>query len=196
MKSKKIKFQFQGEVFELPAVAVRKDSYNNDETYIHMGAKHTASVIKQYVKKMFPQIKVWASSDVYSGGSSTRVDICNPDGSPVDREIEKNIESFAQNFKAGRFDGMYDIYEYREDKISTDNGTKFKYFPSYVFVTNRAPFGTLEYYINEFNEFGGEKYDHLRDKLVGSTLLEQFLNWNREYFKKGFEEKLVTVINK
>ena len=31
--------------------------------------------------------------------------------------------------EAGSFDGMYDIYNYREDSPTTDNGTPLKYFP-------------------------------------------------------------------
>jgi hypothetical protein len=49
--SKKIKFQFLGETFELPSNSVQYDKYNNNEPYIYMRAKNVASVIKQYVKK-------------------------------------------------------------------------------------------------------------------------------------------------
>ncbi len=40
-----------------------------------MSAKHTASIIKQYVKKFFPLVKVWSTSSVYSGGSSVDVNV-------------------------------------------------------------------------------------------------------------------------
>ena len=65
---------------------VKECSYDN-ETYVHMRAKLCASIIKQFVKKNFPNLKVWAGSDVYSGGSSVRVEVSNADGSKVDSSI-------------------------------------------------------------------------------------------------------------
>ena len=81
--SKKFKYSIKGTEFQLPISQVRDDSYNN-EKYIYMNAKSAASVIKQYVKQYYPDIKVWATSDVYSGGSSVRVNVSNKDGSSVD----------------------------------------------------------------------------------------------------------------
>lgn len=177
---KKINFQFQGMTFELPANAIQKCTWKNNEPYIYMGAKNTASVIKQYVKKQFPNLKVWATSDVYSGGSSTRINVCNPDGSPVSEEIYNNIHSFSYNFKAGRFDGMTDCYEYREDEVMSENGTKFDYFPSYIFVENKATWGSFEYWLNEFNTFDPTNYSR---PVVGETKWEQFWNFNKSYMK-------------
>ena len=178
MKSNKIHFKFLGQTFELPSDALKNDSYNG--TYLYMNAKNTASVIKQYVKMNFPNIKVWATSDVYSGGSSVRINICNPDGSPVESHIDRNINKFANSFKAGSFNGMIDMYEDREDEVGSDNGTQFKYFPSYVFVENRASWGSFEYWLNEFNNFDPANYSR---PVVGETKWEQFWNWNKGYMK-------------
>ena len=152
MATKKIKINYLNQEFLLPANALQKDSYDGGN-YIYMGAKHTASVIKQYVTKNYPSIKVWATSDVYSGGSSTRINISNTDGSSVSTEIKDDVNSFANSLRGGKFDGMYDIYEYREDKVETKNGTPMKYFPSYVFVENRAKWGSVEYWLNEYNVY-------------------------------------------
>jgi hypothetical protein len=153
MKSKKINIQFQGKTYELPANSVQTDRWDNTQ-FIYMNAKNSASLIKQYVKKNFPTIKVWSSSDVYSGGSSVRVNVSNPDGSSLPQNIYSQINSFSQLLKAGRFDGMTDCYEYSDEVIKTDNGTTMKYFPSYIFVENRAPFGVVEYWVNEIKNEG------------------------------------------
>lgn len=194
--SKKIKFKFLNETFELPINSLRDDSYDGTK-YIHMGAKNTASVIKQYVKKKYGnRIKVWSTSSVYSGGSSVRVNVAQKNGSAVPYEMFKDIQAFGNSFQGGYFDGMYDIYEYRTDELNTDNGTQFKYFPSYVFVDNKAPFGTLEYWLNEWKNFDESKWDTSGSKkFVGNNPLERFLNWNREYFNKGVEEKIVKYID-
>lgn len=188
--SKKIKFKFLNETFELPSVALRNDNYNG--TYIHMGAKHTASVIKQYVKKKYGnRITVWSTSDVYSGGSSVRVNVWSKNGSPTPLSIYEDIKNFANQFKAGYFDGMYDIYEYVNKDIKTDKGTQFKYFPSYVFVDNKPKWDSVEYWLNEWKNFDESNYE----KLVGKTLWEKFINRNSNFWKKGTLEKLTKYMN-
>ena len=52
--SKKIKLIIDKVEYQLPINAyVAKPTYGGTP-YIHMSAKHTASIIKQYVKKFFP----------------------------------------------------------------------------------------------------------------------------------------------
>lgn len=185
--TKKIKFQFLNETFELPANAVQSDN-NGVTKYIYMGAKHTASVIKQYVKKKYGnRITVWATSDVYSGGSSVRINVWSKNGSPTPLSIYEDIKSFANSFKAGHFDGMYDIYEYDTKKVKSDNGTEFKYFPSYVFVDNSPKWDSVEYWLNQWKSFDESNYSR---PLVGSTTWEKFVNFNSEFWKKGTLEKL------
>ena len=48
---------------------------------------------------------------------------------------------------------MEDIYEYKEGIITTDNNTPLKYFPSYVFCSNAPKWGTVEYWLNEYQSF-------------------------------------------
>ena len=182
MATKKIKINFLNQEFLLPANALQKDSYDGGN-YIYMGAKHTASVIKQYVTKNYPSIKVWATSDVYSGGSSTRVNVSNTDGSSVDSNIYEDIRAFGNSLKGGSFDGMYDIYNYREDKVSTESGTPLKYFPNYVFVSNKPQWDSVEYWLSEWKN--QERLDQ-----QGVETWEQFLDANRTYFGKGIEDRL------
>lgn len=184
MSTKKIKFQFLNETFELPINSVQKDRYNNDTPYIYMGAKNTASVIKQYVKKKYGnRITVWANSEVYSGGSSVRINVWSKNGSPTPLSIYEDIKSFANSFKAGSFDGMYDIYEYSDKEVTSDNGTQFKYFPSYVFVSNDPKWDTPEYWLKEWK-------NQERLEQQGVETWEQFLDANRTYFGKGIEDRL------
>ena len=59
--SKKIKLTINGDIYELPKKLVLKGSTQwDDETYIQMRKKVLPSIIKQYVKKNFPNLKVWA----------------------------------------------------------------------------------------------------------------------------------------
>ena len=147
--SKKIKLTIKGVNYELPksAVVLKGSTQWEDETYIQMRAKYCSSIIKQYVKKNFPLLNVWATSSVYSGGSSCDIYVSNQDGSSVDKDIYEQIENFSQLFKGGSFNGMEDIYEYRNDNPTTDNGTPMKYFPSYVFVNNKRN----HYHVNAHN---------------------------------------------
>ena len=185
MATKKIKINYLNQEFLLPENALQKDSYDGT-MYIYMGAKHTASVIKQYVKKNYPSIKVWATSDVYSGGSSTRINISNTDGSSVSSEINDDVESFANSLKGGKFDGMYDIYEYRDDKVETKNGTPMKYFPSYIFVENRAKWGSVEYWLNEYNVYkeniNNPDYSRMVEMI---SKYGSFLDYNKQFMNKS-----------
>ena len=195
MATKKIKINFLNQEFLLPANALQKDSYDGGN-YIYMGAKHTASVIKQYVTKNYPSIKVWATSDVYSGGSSTRVNVSNTDGSSVDSNIYEDIRAFGNSMKAGKFDGMYDIYEYREDKVETKNGTPMKYFPSYVFIENSPKWSSVEYWLNQYNLYmdnlTNPDYSRMVDEIKKAG---SFLEYNKTYMTKSEYSRFSTIFN-
>jgi len=192
--NKKMKFGFNKMTFELPSTSLQTKKWDNNKPFINMNAKNTASVIKQYAKQKYGNsIVVWANSDVYSGGSSVRINVSKADGSPVSTNIYNDIQLFSYNFKAGRFDGMYDCYEYREDKVTTDNGTDLDYFPSYIFVENKPKWDSVEYWLNEWNTFDPSNYSR---PMVGNTLWEQFMNFNSSYWKKGTLESLTKVLVK
>ena len=182
--SKKIKLTILGEEYQLPISALRlkKDSKWNEETYIHMSAKHTASIIKQYVKKNFPDIKVWSKSQTYSGGSSVDVSLSNSDGSEIEQNVYEMISEFGNQFKAGSFNGMEDIYEYNEGTKTTDNNTPLKYFPSYVFCKNAPQWGSVEYWLNEYklymNNLTNPDYSIM---VEGIKKAGSFLEYNKTY---------------
>ena len=185
--SKKLKFKLNDNEFLLPLDSYREQTWGgNLEKYIHMSAKNTATVIKQYVKKNFPELKVWGVSDTYSGGSSTRIYVCNVDGSPVDSDTYKKIEQWKWILSGGSFNGMEDIYEYREDELTTDNGMALKYFPSYIFIDNKPKWGTVEYWLNEFETFKDNLYNPDYARIVGLVKEKgSFLEFNKTYMTKG-----------
>jgi len=185
--SKKFKFSIQGTEFQLPISQVQVDTYSDTkEKYIYMNAKSAASVIKQFVKKNYPNLKVWSKSSVYSGGSS------------VDESIFENISKWKSILQGGSFDGMYDIYNYREDSPTTDNGTPLKYFPSYVFINNKPKWGTVEYWVNQYNKYKAninnpdysKQTEIMNEKYNGS-----FLEMNKTYMTKKEYEKCSLVLS-
>ena len=199
--SKKIKLTILGEEYQLPisALVVKgSQKYNvNEETYIHMSAKHTASIIKQYVKKNFPDIKVWSKSQTYSGGSSVDVSVSNSDGSEIEQNVYEMISEFGNQFKAGSFNGMEDIYEYNEGTKTTDNNTPLKYFPSYVFCNNSPKWGSVEYWMNEYNNFKNmtpenPNYEHYMGMVENSG---GWLNMNKTYMNNKEYTNVVKALN-
>ena len=152
-KLKKVKISINGNDFLIPSESIGYDTYNNNEPYVYMRAKVVASIIKQYVKKTYSDIVVSSTSDVYSGCSSVRVNVCNQDGSSVSPTIYDDIKKWEYMLKGGSFNGMIDMYEMREDSPSTDNGTPMKYFPSYIFIENKPNWGTKHYWMNEWNKW-------------------------------------------
>ena len=162
-----------------------------------MSAKNCASIIKQFVKKNYPQLKVWAGSDVYSGGSSVRVEVCNPDGSEVDYDIFKQIKQWKHILQGGNFNGMEDIYEYREDKLTTEKGMELKYFPSYIFIDNKPKWGSVEYWVNQEKDYKDNM--HLPEYSKQKEILENkyngsFLEMNKTYMSKREYEQCKKVL--
>ena len=197
--SKKLKFSLNGQEFQLPLNSYREQTWGgNLEKYIHMSAKNCATVIKQFVKKNYPELKVWACSDTYSGGSSTRVSVCNKDGSEVDYETFKEISKWKHILQGGNFNGMEDIYEYREDKLCTDKGMELKYFPSYIFIDNKPQWGSVEYWLNQYNEYksniNNPDYSKQRE-IMNEKYNGSFLEMNKTYMTKKEYERCSLVLS-
>lgn len=189
--TKKFKFQLRGTEFQLPLSQVQEDKYNNNEKYIYMNAKSCASVIKQYVKKTYPTLKVWATSDVYSGGSSVRVNVSNSDGSEIDDlNIWEDISSWKYTLQGGTFNGMIDMYETREDSVSTQSGTPLKYFPSYVFIENKPKWDSIEYWVSQWNEFQNSLDAEWTEKV---QRLGGWLEYNKQFMNKKNVDKVASL---
>ena len=198
--NKKVKISIQGNQFLIPSESIGYDTYNNNEPYVYMRAKLCASIIKQFVKKEFPHLKVWATSDVYSGGSSVRVEVCNADGSRVNESDFKRISNWKYILQAGTFNGMIDMYEDREDSPTTDSGTALKYFPSYIFIDNKPKWGSSEYWMNEWQNWCemtdsySEQDPHVQSHIDNVTEKGGWLNWNKEYMSKTVLKNIDSIM--
>ena len=196
--SKKVKISIDGSEFLIPSESIGYDTYNNNEPYVYMRAKVVASIIKQYVKKTYSDIVVSSTSDVYSGGSSVRVNVCNQDGSSVSPTIYEDIKQWEYMLKGGSFNGMIDMYESREDKPTTDNGTDMKYFPSYIFIENKPNWGTKHYWMNEWNkwcEISMNPTDEEKewvDKIVNN--FGGWLGYNKQFMSKTVLKNIDSIM--
>jgi len=186
----KVKISIMGNQFLIPSESIGYDTYNNNEPYVYMRAKVCASIIKQFVKKEFPHLVVSATSDVYSGGSSVRVNVCQKDGSKVNESDFKRISNWKYLLQGGSFNGMIDMYEMREDKPTTDAGTPLKYFPSYIFIENKPNWGSKEYWMNEWQNWNemltnySNQEPHVQSHIDNVTEKGGWLSWNKEYMSK------------
>lgn len=191
--AKKIKFTFLGETYQLPENALRLKENNTwgEPNYIYMGAKNTASVIKQFIKKNYPHLKVWATSKVYSGGSSADIYVCNADATAINDTDYQTINTFANMFKAGWFNGMIDMYEYKSGELKADNGMPLKYTPKYIFLNNEPKYDSLEYWVAEYNKYEANKdNDNYINYVAQVNRLGGWLNFNQRYMKKGMDLKV------
>ena len=66
---------------------------------------HAAKLIRQELKKN--GIPAQVKSEIYTGGSSVRIELESPLLSTY-----KKVEEFCNQFQEGHFNGMEDIYEY------------------------------------------------------------------------------------
>ena len=156
---KKIKINYRGNEFEIDARAFStKDYYGNPiAPKITIDRRVAASMIKQYVKKNYPSIKVWAVSDSFSMGTSVDVWICKPDGGSIISEVYHDIMNFGNSLQAGYFNGMEDIYEYKGGNPTTDDGILIDIYTKYVHVTNRPKTGSIEAGLKDLKE--GESFE-------------------------------------
>ena len=201
MKSKKVKISIKGNDFLIPSESIGYDTYNNNEPYVYMRAKVVASIIKQFVKQNFKDIVVSSTSDVYSGGSSVRVNVCNSDGSPVDEVIYEEIKQWEYMLKGGSFNGMIDMYESREDNPTTDNGTPMKYFPSYIFIENKPNWGTKHYWMAEWNKWLQiTDLDYTptdNEKVWIENVVQKYGGWlgyNKQYMSKSVLKNIDSIM--
>ena len=198
MKSKKVEISIEGNKFLIPSESVGYDTYNDNKPYIYMRAKVCASIIKQFVKQKFPHLVVSATSDVYSGGSSVRVNVCHKDGSPLSASEFYPIQDWKYKLQGGTFNGMIDMYESREDKPTTDNGTDMKYFPSYIFIENKPNWGTKHYWMNEWNkwcEISMNPTDEEKewvDKIVND--FGGWLGYNKQFMSKTVLKNIDSIM--
>ena len=159
MKSK-INVQIAGVKLQLPESVIRRTDWRGNPItpYITIGAVEAASLIKQYVKKKYPNVVVNVKSQSYSGGCSCDVYLSDEYGYRISENIYKDVELFSNKFRAGRFDGMTDCYEYNSVDPTSDSGTKLSMSCKYVFVNNRPKFGSAPDIIRSIREHMAGEY--------------------------------------
>jgi hypothetical protein len=142
MNNKKFKFQLNGMTFELPTKHIQTKDWNGNEItpIIRMNQTATAAVVKQYVKKMYPEVVVSATSSSFSMGNSVSIYISDEVGNEVSNGIISDVQAFGSQFVYGKFNGMEDIYEHHSKENATDSGTKIDAGTKFLHVQNRPKF--------------------------------------------------------
>jgi hypothetical protein len=140
--AKKFKFVLNGMTFQLPMKHVQTTDYYGKKISptIRMDQAATASVIKQYVKKMYPEVTVSSTSSSFSMGNSVSVYISDERGAEVSDGIISDVQAFGSQFVYGKFNGMEDMYEYSGKENETDSGTKIDAGTKFLHVQNRPKF--------------------------------------------------------
>ena len=144
--NKKFKFQLNGMTFELPTKHIQTENWAGEKLkapIIRMNQTATANVMKQYVKKMYPQVTVSVSSDSFSMGNSVSVYLSDEMGNEIDNNIVSDVQSFGSQFVYGKFNGMIDMYEYSGSDIQSDSGTKIDAGTKFLHVQNRPKHASL-----------------------------------------------------
>ena len=141
--SKKFKFQLNGMTFELPNKHLQTTNWSGEKLekpIIRMNQTATAAVVKQYVKKNYPEVVVSATSDSFSMGNSVTIYISDEKGNEVDSNIISDVQAFGDQFVYGKFNGMIDMYEHDSKENATDSGTRIDAGTKYLHVQNRPKF--------------------------------------------------------
>ena len=145
--SNKVQFQLQGETYSLPVKHLETTYYNGglrEKPILRINQAAAANIIKQYVKKTFPQATVYTGSDSYSMGNSVNVYLTDERGNPMPKEVLNDVKDFAEQFVYGSFNGMIDMYEMKEGGRVSDNGAfDIEMGVKYMFVNDRPKHATL-----------------------------------------------------
>ena len=140
--AKKFKFELNGMTFQLPIKSVQTTDYqgNKIKPIIRMNHAPTASVIKQYVKKMYPEVVVSSTSSSFSMGNSVSVYLSDERGAEVRKEIVEDVQAFGNQFVYGKFNGMEDMYEHHSKENQTMSGTQIDAGTKFLHIQNRPKF--------------------------------------------------------
>ena len=146
--SSKTKFTINGIEFQIANRHVQTTDWNGnklDTPSIRMSHSASSSIIKQYVKKQYPQITCGVSSSSYSMGCSVDVYLTDVYGNPAPQEVKEDVKAFGNQFVYGSFNGMIDMYEHREDRdFVTPEGYLIDASLKYLFVNTRPKHASLQ----------------------------------------------------
>lgn len=149
---KKFSVSINGSSYELPTKAIRAKTYGTDKgsKYVYVNPPIAGLLVKQFVKRNFPNVLCRVVSESFSGGNSLRVYVSTKLGAPIDSQTYKTISNFVNMWEYGKFNGMIDMYEdYENSGAISDNGLVLEAGVKYAFTDNQARFGTVEWVVNE-----------------------------------------------
>ena len=176
--AKKFKFELNGMTFQLPMKHVQTEDYYGKklpQPIIRMNHAATAAVVKQYVKKMYPEVIVAATSSSFSMGNSVSVYISDERGGEVSNSIISDVQRFGSQFVYGKFNGMEDMYEYSGVDGKTDSGTKLDAGTKYLHVQNKPKFCSVPDIYRMINDMMDGKY------VFGKISLEESIEQCKGY---------------
>jgi hypothetical protein len=148
----KFSVSINGSTYELPLKAIRTKTYgpNKGSKYVYVNPPVAGLLVKQFVKRNFPNVLCRVVSDSFSGGNSLRVYVSTKLGAPIDSQSFKTISDFVDMWEYGKFNGMIDMYEsYENSGTISDNGLELEAGVKYAFTENQPRFGTVEWVVNE-----------------------------------------------
>ena len=143
--SKKFKFKLDGMEFNLPIKHLRTKDWNGNPMKPEISITQSAgsNLLKQYVKKNYPNVVVSVSSSSFSMGNSVDVYISDEVGNEVDKSIIEDVKSWGNQFVYGKFNGMIDMYESKESGAVSESGTTITANIKFLSVNNRPKFCSL-----------------------------------------------------
>ena len=159
--SKKFKFELEGMMFNLGIKFLNRVDWNGnplEKPIINMNHVATANVVKQYVKKKYPNVVVSSSSSSFSMGNSVSIYISDEYGREVDNDIISDVQAFGSQFVYGKFNGMIDMYEHSGKDVKSDNGTDIKSGVKYLHVQNQPKFCTVPDIVRMINDMMNGQY--------------------------------------
>jgi len=143
-----LKVQIAGTIYQINEKAFRTTGWNKEPItpYFYVSYVAAGQLVKQFVKKNYPNVVCRVKGDSFAGGNSMHVNVSNADGTPIPQADYEAINNFANLWEYGKYNGMEDMYEsYETSGLRTDNGTELKAGVKYVSVDNRPSFGTTEW---------------------------------------------------
>lgn len=176
--SKKFKFELEGVMFQLGEKFLKTVDWKGNPLktpVINMNHVAAANVVKQYVKKKYPNVVVSSSSSSFSMGNSVSIYISDEYGREVDDSIIKDVDRFGTQFEYGRFNGMIDMYEMNSNEVQTDNGTEIDSGVKYLHVQNRPKFCTVPDIVRMINDMMNGQY------VFGKVSLEKAIDEVKGY---------------
>jgi hypothetical protein len=127
-----------------------------------------AKMIRQDLKKAFPNNKFSVTSEIYSMGSSVRINW-------VDGVTSKQVESIVDKYQYGHFDGMKDLYE---NSNSRDDIPQVKYVTTHRELSNEIVFQCSKVAKSHYHDLETIKEPQtIEDLSISFKFADNFYNW-------------------